>query len=176
MNKIINHDRLLKQFFIVDTFDKPCERHVAQLRAGQLFYIAPELSDHGGMTDIFSTPLEDFGFHLSVENGMLECIQIAPSTAQYDDGKQRKWQGSARFSIKLDCKAIEGVLAIAADKMVHAKCEAKEIASELERVKAERDNLIAALEYVAHSGLTARHLADFAAEVLNNTKQKEAAQ
>lgn len=137
MNKIINHDQLLKQFFIVNTFDNPCERHVAQLRAGQLFYIAPELSRYGGMSEMFSTPLEDFGFQLSVENGVLECIQVAPSNAHYEDGRKRKWQGSARFSIKLGDRAMEGALALAADKMLHAKCEAKEIASELERVKHE---------------------------------------
>lgn len=92
------------QFFIVNAFDRPCERLIAQLKDGKLYYIHPELVDnksYHGMSTVDAVPVEDFGIQLRIENGTLHGIHIFDSRAIYPDGRGRRWQGSSQFSVRL---------------------------------------------------------------------------
>lgn len=92
-------------FYIVNGFDRPCERLIAERRAdGLLYYVHPELRDqksYHGMSAEESVPVADFGIQLSIEDGMLHGIQIYDSRAIYPDGRGRRWQGSSRFRVPL---------------------------------------------------------------------------
>lgn len=109
----LSHGQLAKQFFIVNEFDKPSEQNIAQISNGLLFYVEPRLNKlrMDGMLTTESTPLEDFGLELSLENGWLQGIAIRQSEATYRDGKPRRWQGSSNFRILLDKVAANRLLA-----------------------------------------------------------------
>jgi len=92
------------KFFIVNQYDRPCERLIAQLRDGKLHYIGHGLADdkiYRGMSADSAVPVEDFGIRISVENGTLHGIQTGDSLAVYSNGKSRKWQGASSFSMPL---------------------------------------------------------------------------
>lgn len=100
-------------FYIVNQFDRPDERHVAQEIEGKLYYIHPELageSQYWGMSMEEATPLEAFGlscFHAATGMGTckqiewLRCSLERPRSATYPDGKLRHWQGASEFRIDL---------------------------------------------------------------------------
>jgi hypothetical protein len=56
----------------------------------------PYLKKFDGMTPRDPTPIEDFGFDVSVGEKQATFIPVRESTAVYEDGKPRKWQ--ERFS------------------------------------------------------------------------------
>lgn len=90
-------------FYIVNGFDRPCERLIAERRAdGLLYYVHPELRDqksYHGMSAEEAVPVADFGIQLSIEDGILQGIQTCDSRAIYPDGRARRWQGSSRFRV-----------------------------------------------------------------------------
>jgi hypothetical protein len=92
-------------FRIVNTFDKPCERLIAELREdGLLYYIHPDMLpewESMGLSANESTSLEAFGLEVEVSEGNLIGRLTGPSTAQYKDGRPRRWQGSSEFIFML---------------------------------------------------------------------------
>lgn len=92
-------------FRIVNTFDRPCERMIAELRQdGLLYYVHPLMLpkwESMGISAAESTPLEAFGLVVEVSEGILTGKLSRPSWAIYGDGKPRRWQGSPEFSFKL---------------------------------------------------------------------------
>ena len=94
----------MKEFFIVNKFDRPCEDLIAFKQPdGRLAYAVdlPRLSGCDGMDARRATPLEDFGLDIDIQNGWLIGRVVRESTARYSDGSTRPWQGSHEFSILL---------------------------------------------------------------------------
>ena len=97
-------DEKVRQFFIVNQVDRPCERLIAERRGDKLFYVHPELAgkkEYHGMSMNDAVDVQDFGFELVVEGNELRGTQVYDSRAIYPDGKGRRWQGSQQFSIPL---------------------------------------------------------------------------
>lgn len=94
--------------FVVNTFDRPDQRHITIRKAdGLLYYLHPELEQWKGMSVTTATPLEDFGVACHVELGILHGIAGGESTATYTDGRPRKWQGAERFSFVMNKRFLE---------------------------------------------------------------------
>lgn len=95
----------MNQYFIVNTFDKPFERLIAELRQdGMLYYVHPSMLPEWegiGLSAAESTPLEAFGLEVEVSEGKLTGRLSVPSTATYEDSRPRRWKGSSEFSFKL---------------------------------------------------------------------------
>ena len=94
----------MKEFFIVNTVDRPCEGMVAFKREdGKLCYVSPELHkrNYDGMNADRATPLEAFGLAVAVKDGRLVGRVVCESTARYHDGSPRPWQGSREFDVLL---------------------------------------------------------------------------
>ena len=93
------------KLFITNTFDKPCERLIAELRQdGMLYYVNPLMLPEWegmGLSANDSTPLEAFGLEMEVSEGNLIGRLVRPSTALYGDGRPRRWQGSPKFIFML---------------------------------------------------------------------------
>ena len=93
------------KLFIVNDFDRPDERHIAEQRPdGKFYYVHPDLrdiKDYWGMTPDRPTPLEDFGIRTISRLGVLTGALTDRSIATYRDGRPRKWQGSSPFSFPL---------------------------------------------------------------------------
>lgn len=93
------------RLFIVNSFDRPDPRHVAEMRAdGKLYYIHPELKDEKkfhGMSPDHATPLEDFGIKVEFIGNCLEGSKTEKSKAKYSNGTPREWQGQTKFSIPI---------------------------------------------------------------------------
>ncbi len=95
------------RFFIVNQFDRPCARCIAEKRSNGLFYyIHPELRDikaHHGMNPTAPTSLHALGLRVEIK-GHRFIAHLDPSltaTATYEDGRPRKWQGDSQFSFTL---------------------------------------------------------------------------
>lgn len=90
------------RFYIVNDFDRPAEKFVAELAEdGNLYYIHPELRvkwSGKGLSAEEAASLEDFGIHTTIKDGMIHGQFLTESIATYRDGKPRKWQGDLRFS------------------------------------------------------------------------------
>jgi hypothetical protein len=88
-------------FVIVNYYDKPCARHIAQRRPdGTYNYIHPDLRDdpaYHGMTPTNPTPLGLFGIQVFVHGGLFHGEQNDQSDATYADGRIRQWQGAQKF-------------------------------------------------------------------------------
>ena len=94
------------KFYIVNEYDRPCERLLAVNKGDQLYYIHPafEKAHEGyrrGMSNSCATPIEDFGVELKVENGKIHGEKRRESKASYPRGGTRQWQGSLSFSFDL---------------------------------------------------------------------------
>lgn len=90
--------------FIVNDFDQPSEKFIAEFRKGKLYYIHPELApikQYWGMSSKNATPLSDFGISFKIINGILIGRKTSNSIACYSDGRSRKWQGSSRFAFQI---------------------------------------------------------------------------
>lgn len=91
------------QLYIVNDFDCPCERLIAEERDKLLYYIAPEMQKNWhdrpmGMEK--ATKLEDFGILYDVKAGILAgALDRNASIATYHNDRPRKWQGSAAFTM-----------------------------------------------------------------------------
>lgn len=94
----------MKEFFIVNSTDKPCEDLIAFKRPdGRLAYAVDiqRLREYDGMYAGRATPLEDFGLEIDIQNGRLVGRVVCGSTARYPDGSTRPWQGSREFDVLL---------------------------------------------------------------------------
>ena len=94
----------MKEFFIVNTVDRPCEGMIAfKLPDGRLAYATdiPRLRGYDGMNASRATPLEAFGLEVAVKDGRLIGRVVRGSTARYPDGSTRPWQGSCEFDVLL---------------------------------------------------------------------------
>ena len=94
----------MKEFFILNAFDRPCEDMIAFKQPdGRLAYAVdiPRLRGYDGMNAGRATPLEDFGLDVDVRNGRLVGRVVRGSTARYPDGSTRPWQGSSEFNVLL---------------------------------------------------------------------------
>lgn len=89
------------RFYIVNRYDCPDERHIAeQLSNGLFYYINPSLRDekrYWKMNHPGPTPVEDFGISITIANGMIRGSLVSPSIAKYGDGQPRNWQGADKF-------------------------------------------------------------------------------
>ena len=91
------------KLYIVNRFDRPYEKLIAELRKGRLYYIHPSIRNDdsyksGFVLDDDATPLEDFGVETKTTGTILHGEVTSPSVASYHDGETRKWQGSSKFS------------------------------------------------------------------------------
>lgn len=94
----------MKEFFIVNTVDRPCEDMIAfKLPDGRLAYATdiPRLRGYDGMDASRATPLGDFGLDIDIRNGRLIGRIVRGSTARYPNGLTRPWQGSREFDVLL---------------------------------------------------------------------------
>ena len=95
------------KYFIVNSFDKPCAKLVAEKRDdGKFYYVHPELCElkiHHGMTPTDPTPLEDFGIEWTEHDGHLFGTLNREPIAKYSTGKSRSWQDHSNFYFKLPC-------------------------------------------------------------------------
>lgn len=94
----------MKEFFIVNSFDRPCEDLIAFKQPdGRLAYAVdiPRLSGYDGMNAHHATPLEAFGLEVRVQNNRLVGRIVRESTVRYPDGSTRPWQGSREFNVLL---------------------------------------------------------------------------
>lgn len=95
----------MNNFYIVNEFDRPCEKLIAEMWAdGKLHYVHPELRkggrDYGGMSPDWATSLAEFGVEVKIENGFFKGEVVRDSSALYEDGGVRRWQGSTSFRFK----------------------------------------------------------------------------
>ena len=94
----------MKEFFIVNAVDRPCEDMIAFKREdGKLCYASsePRLRGYDGMDASRATPLGDFGLDVDIRNGRLIGRVVRGSTASYPNGSTRPWQGSREFVVLL---------------------------------------------------------------------------
>lgn len=94
-------------FYVVNTYDRPSEEHIAQKRAdGKFYYVHPRLKNvkqYWGMTPENPTPIEAFGIRIALMDGMLYGATDPSArsvTASYSDGSPRKWQGAKSFEFR----------------------------------------------------------------------------
>ena len=94
------------QLFIINETDRPWERHIVQ-KVGpiQYRYIHDDLKHWSTMQTSEPTHISLFGIDYEVVNENDEYVQIhcklvRGSTAKYQDGKIRHWQGSTSFNIE----------------------------------------------------------------------------
>lgn len=94
--------------YIVNDFDRPEAKHLAARRKdGKFYYVHPFLRDKKefhGMTPKRPVPLDDFGFAYKLEDGVITGHAVKASTATYEDGKLRQWQGGPAFEFKFKRK------------------------------------------------------------------------
>ena len=101
-------------FYIVNDFDRPDERHVVQIVGKNKKHGYPEGEYiHDSLTDWCkksghrlcvrksSTPLSAFGFDLTIDDGYATFTLVSGSVARYRDGRPRRWQGRSSFTLKL---------------------------------------------------------------------------
>jgi hypothetical protein len=97
------------RFYIVNTFDRPSEDYIAELGGdGMLRYIHPKLKEEWKdqpMSTENATPLEAFGIMWDIKGGVFVGVttQTSPVIAKYENGSDRKWQGSAIFTFDYSC-------------------------------------------------------------------------
>jgi hypothetical protein len=106
----------VSDFYIVNAFDRPCERLIARKVTDQetgyelLEYLHPDLRNHGRMAfdETEAVPVEDFGVEVElVKNPKGDWLLIGTpnmkaSKATYSDGRPRRWQGNYAFAIHLN--------------------------------------------------------------------------
>lgn len=94
---------MCSQLFIVNQYDRPDERNLAELRNGKYWYVHPELSGMKyffGMTHENATPVEAFGIEITrdKDRGVIIGKLTGETRANYRrDGSPRRWQGAYNF-------------------------------------------------------------------------------
>jgi len=89
----------IMKFFIVNTYDRPDQKHITILKGdGLLYYIHPELEKWKGMNVASPTPIESFGIEWEIGGDLFTGKLVRESTATYHTGAVRKWQGLSSFS------------------------------------------------------------------------------
>jgi hypothetical protein len=95
-------ERFVLPLFIVNVYDRPSEKFIAEKRAdGTFYYVHPALRndrEYWRMTPENPTPLERFGIETEIRDGQLHGRKIGRSEATYADGRRRLWQGEPEFS------------------------------------------------------------------------------
>lgn len=98
------------KFYIMNDYDKPCERMVVQRVAEYEGEYIHESEAGGGLViiDEDSTQMEDFGFLITYTDEEVHFIKVRPSVARYKDPQMdnrygiRKWQSDVTdFTLKL---------------------------------------------------------------------------
>lgn len=85
--------------FIVNDVDKPYPRLVAyETHEGKLNYFDRTLKGYDVLPKDRATPIEQFGFVVTVGQNVVFFEKSYEETAEYRDGRPRKWQGDDRFS------------------------------------------------------------------------------
>ncbi len=82
------------KFCIINEFDKPTPRHIAQLVGETYTYMDKSLSHFNKINPERPTNIEDFGF-LIIEDEIQKNVtfkKIAESKATYKNGEIRDWQ------------------------------------------------------------------------------------
>ncbi len=82
-------------FVIIDDIDAPERANVCQLIEGVGYcYMVRDAKrmPFDGMSGVFATPLEHFGFSIEDDGKIVQFTRTAAGCAKYDDGKPRRWQ------------------------------------------------------------------------------------
>lgn len=92
-----------KNFYILNDVDRPDARHVIQIVDDHAEYLHEDLRDWGDLRlpNESSSDLELFGFDVAIVGGFAHFTQVKESSATYQDGKPRKWQGNKEFILRL---------------------------------------------------------------------------
>ena len=90
------------KFVVVNSFDKPYERLVAQVIDDKCYYMERSLDSsmkrYDGISTTQATSLEDFGFEIKEKEFQVDFKLVHESKAKYSDGQTRHWQGAKQFS------------------------------------------------------------------------------
>ena len=92
------------KFYIINTVDRPDEEHVVQLVGEHKYeYLSTRLRSYGTLigTRKDTTPIEDFGFKVTVKHDRATFSRIYESKATYLDDTPRQWQGSDEFVLSV---------------------------------------------------------------------------
>ena len=104
------------KFYILNDIDCPDEANVVQQigNSETCEYLHPDLWDYGALQlSELSTPLEDFGFDITIDGDEAIFEKVRPSTATYNNGEVRVWQGSHKFTLKITpYRQVKRVLAV----------------------------------------------------------------
>lgn len=91
------------KYIIVNTFDKPCPKLLAEVVNNKAYYMSratiPNMKNFDGMEIVDGTPIEDFGFEIVETPISVHFKQTRPSTAKYDNNTIRQWQGETSFTL-----------------------------------------------------------------------------
>lgn len=94
------------KYAILNTIDRPEKRLVVEIIGNKAYYMSrgylPSMKQYDGMTvRPMTTDLTDFGFKITEREYQVDFTLSLDhvSTAKYEDGKQRKWQGQSEFSL-----------------------------------------------------------------------------
>lgn len=98
-----------QRFVIVNDCDAPTRENIAEFIPNVGYcYMAreekPELKAYDGMNPRQPTPVEDFGFVVTVQESVALFTKVGQSIATYPDGKPREWQdrrSGSEFSLPL---------------------------------------------------------------------------
>jgi len=92
------------KFYILNDFDYTNEAHVVQqIGDSELCeYVHPDLWDEGEFQlSEESTPLEDFGFNITIEGEEAHFEKVRPSIAICRNGKDKPWRGRSKFTVRI---------------------------------------------------------------------------
>lgn len=96
----------LPKYAILNEFDKPCPRLVAQLVNGKYYYLSrleePHMKGYDGMIPERPTDIQDFGFSILERGGIVHFTKTQDSVAFYKaphppEAEFRKWQDPSTY-------------------------------------------------------------------------------
>ena len=103
-----------KDFYIVNDFDLPCPNSITVNTEKGLCYLDRDKKRYDGMSFRRPTSLEEFGFVVKAEeifNGaVFTFVKQNKSTATYENGTNRRWQGATIFSIFVEWDFYDKIL------------------------------------------------------------------
>jgi hypothetical protein len=100
-----------ERFVIINDCDAPIRENIAEFIPNVGYcYMAreekPELKAYDGMNPRQPTPVEDFGFVVTVEDSAALFSKVGQSIATYPDGGRREWQ-DRRFGNKFSLPLVK---------------------------------------------------------------------